>query len=79
MKTVINTIKLFFLWLKTSQEETPNVASSMRMIMTIGVLSILAVWVWSSIKDGHMSKIDPTVLGLVALLVGGKSTQHFSE
>lgn len=66
-------------WLKTSQEETPGVASSMRILLTIATMTVLTVWIWDSHKSGHLAPIPVTVTTMLGLFISGKVVQHFSE
>lgn len=72
-------MKAFLLWLKTAFEETPGVASSMRILLTLGILDVLTVWTVASCRAGKPVALDWSVVSLIGLLVGGKVTQHFSE
>ncbi len=79
MNKITDFLKKFILWLKTSQEETPGVASSMRIASTLVTLNIFGVWTYTSIKVGYPQKLDLNLVILLASLWGCKVAQHFSE
>ena len=74
-----NHAKAALRWLKSALEESPGVASSIRILMAIAALDVFVVWTIASWKQGVPAKIDPPVLGLIAIFVTGKVAQRYTE
>lgn len=67
------------LWVRSAFEESPGVASSMRLCMGAACVCVLGVWTRASITMGRCAPMDPPVLGLISVFVVAKTAQHFSE
>jgi hypothetical protein len=79
MAHFLSLIKRALRWLKSAVEESPGVASSIRILMVIASLDVFAVWTLASIHQGKPASIDPPVLGLIAVFVSGKVAQRYAE
>lgn len=66
-------------WLKTMIEESPGVVSSMRSVLVLFTLAVVAVWVFLSIYNHAMQDIPSTVVSLFGMLAAGKVVQSFGE
>jgi hypothetical protein len=69
----------FVHWIKGSLEESPGVASSMRIAAILVTMNIMAVWTYSCIKSGSYQEIGMSSIMFIATIWGCKIVQHFSE
>jgi hypothetical protein len=53
--------------------------SSTRLAFLLWVVGVLVVWMADSINQGRLAAIDPSVVALIGILMGGKTLQSFSE
>ncbi len=75
----LNNFLNFLLWAKTMIEELPGQVSTTRTMTCISTISVMAVWVVTSIQTGTIAPLDGSVLTLMGTLWGAKVVQHFSE
>lgn len=54
-------------------------SSAMRLIFVIGVFAIIGVWVWISLIKMEIQALDSSLLGVIAVLTGGKIWQKKLE
>lgn len=53
--------------------------SSARVLNIAVTLIVMGVWASLSITDGVMYALDPGLIGVIAVLTGGKTAQSFAE
>ena len=60
--------------------DDPNGKTSMsRFLYFVVVVTVMGVWAYLSIKNGHMLMLDPGVLGAILILAGQKGSQVYAE
>lgn len=69
----------FARWCGKTVEESPGEPSSLRIVMTSGLLAVIAVWTYNSIHTGTMVAIPETVLYFVGSLLTAKWLQKGTE
>ena len=69
----------FISWLQTTIEEEPGIISSMRLMMVLAIVAVVATWVFVSIWQKAMQPIPDGVGALVGMLTAGKVVQRFGE
>jgi hypothetical protein len=53
--------------------------SATRLAFLLWVVGVLVVWVADSLNQGTLAAIDPTIVALIGILMGGKTLQRFGE
>lgn len=66
-------------WVRSAFEESPGVASSMRICLFAACTCVLSIWTLSSYRLGKPAPMDPPVLGLISVFVCGKVAQRYGE
>ena len=60
-------------------KDTAGKISATRVAYLIIVGCVMAVWTINSVKAGTMLEIDPSTVGLLVGMAGGKAVQSFAE
>lgn len=66
-------------WLVSASEESPGVISATRVVMLIGMFTIIYLFAFDCIWHRRLVEIPATVLGLAGLLLGAKVGQAFAD
>lgn len=53
--------------------------SATRLAFLLWVIGVLVVWMADSFNQGQLAPIDPTIVALIGILMGGKTLQRFGE
>ena len=60
-------------------EDNSGGFSATRLAFLLWAVGVLAVWIYSSIENNNLAKIDNTVVTVLGILMTGKAVQRFGE